>query len=639
MAFLPDDPSLTLPNIPLEFGFEDEPDVRQGAIVLSGEDLQRFSFRFQSALERSMQKMHIIHENARRDRKTYQTIPKEPAYEGGPDATASVSSDRTDGLIAYLTSSIEKRPFISFTAEGVGKQAEVATQVAPLYEAYMEREINGSGAREILASFIPKELAEVGTAIVKLGMAERNGEMFVQPAELIRLENFFVDRISTSNLRDVFCAYRYRERRYNLDAQAERGLLDREAVDSLTGWSSGGTAHNEEEKEVQFDQTSIFEDENTLHELFVGYMHFRPKGENEAKLYECVWHRGASTVLALRDNPVGEAFDESPLQLVRIGKESNALFGRGIPRRLETEQKIADNAVNTHLARNDISAAPPVQYNINNPIAAALAENGRLQPNMWIPTYGPPDKGDIAPVIIPNPGLALQDYGLAQEMASRRTYTDQALGQTTTTRKTLGQFRVEMQKGTIKLNVDLTDLAYDMAELAMKMWAMITEYKIKAEGIVTIGQSGKALAYDEISAREWQGRLVHDGLIMLQQGQASIEDVIELDVMAQAMMTDGIIPSARRTDITPSLTGTSVFTDVLAELNTELEILPVILNLIDAARQDSYINYIGRQIITKAGFKDVARRWPDDPAQLMEAEARQQALMPLNELLRSRSTV
>jgi hypothetical protein len=316
------------------------------------------------------------------------------------------------------------------------------------------------------------------------------------------------------------------------------------------------------------------------------------------------------------------------------------LFGRGIMTRLESEQEISDNAINTHIAVNNVAAGPPVLYNANNPIAQKLAENHLLAPGMWIPNYGPPDQRDIMPLQMPNPGYALQDYGLAQGMAERRTYTDQALGNSDSARKTLGQFRAEMAKGTLKLNVDLGHLSYDVSnDLLKKMWAMVVAYKIVPKGIVMVEPMGKLLAADEIDGQELQVRMVEVAMAYAQSGQMSAEEAVELEQKFNSMLTSEAIPSVRREDITISLHGSQVITDILAELDTEIQILGIIFNLLEAAKQDTFINYWGRSIITKAGFKDLDKRWPQDPGIEANGEDRQKLLQGFNELMQRSSTI
>ena len=604
------------------------------AIELQDEDLRRFHYRFRTALENSRSQMETIHEEARRDRKVYRTIPRKPMYEGGPDITTPLSSDFTDGLRAHIKDAVEQRPLVKFTPEGIGPVAEEASEVAPVFEALFEREINLSNSRQFLASDVPDEAIKVGTAVAKLGLARQGGELFVQISRLIRLENFFVDRITVNDLSDTFCAYRYKERYYNLDEAAQKGLLNPAAVEKLHGRSSSTEKEAVEEDEQTFNENMAFQDENALFTVFVGYMRFRPLGSTHSLLYECTYHRDTHTILALRLNPAREAFDAPPIRLARIGREPGYLFGRGIVRRLESEQKIADRGINTHLAMNDLAAAPPVQYNVNNPIAQRLAENRVLEPAMWVPNYGPPDSQDIMPIQIPNNGLAMQDYQMALGMAQRRTYTDESLGTSSATRKTAYQHRTEVNKGTLKLRLDLNDLAYDMNNILRAMWAMLIAYKVDPAGIIQVEPMGRLVGDHEYAGRELAAAVVEEAVTALSSGEIDINDIIEFDELFTGMLTNGRIPSVRRRDLSLSLSGTKVIADKMGDLEMETHLMPMMLNIIQGASMDTYINYWGRSILRNAGFKDIEKRWPQDPGVILEDPAQRMLIMQqLNEIV------
>lgn len=605
----------------------------EGPITLSGDELRRFEYRFRHALDKAEHEMAQIHADAEQDRKVFKTIPRTPAYEGGPDITSPVTADFAEGLLAHIKDAVEQRPLVAFSPEGVGPAAEAATEIAPIYEAYLEREINRSDSREIIANELAHEAVVVGTGIARLSLAQHPDEIFVQTSRTIRLENFFVDRITARDLTNVTCAYRYKERVYNLEEQAEQGYLDSAAVEKVRRHYATDEEEVAEESELHFDESTAYAEENTLVTLYCGYMRFAPTGER-AKLFEVYYHKPTRTVLALRENPAKEAYDAPPLALVRIGKQPGYLFGRGIARRLESEQKIADNAINTHLALNNVAAAPPVQYNVNNPIARKLAQNRALEPNMWIPNYGPPDKNDILPIQIPNPGYALQDYQVSIQMAQRRTFTDESIGQAGSTRKTLGQYRMEVSKGTLKLRLDLGDFAYDMAHLLKMYWAMVVAYKIDPAGIVTVEPAGKLLGNQEFTGEELAQQVVEAGTLMLLTGELTPEELMGVDERFNQMLTGQRVPSAKRNDLTLSLSGTRVIADKLGELELEFQIMPMLLNMIEGARADSYMNYWGRSVLRKAGFTDIEKRWPQDPGVVtMNPFERMSLMQPANELV------
>ena len=628
-----------LPMDDLALSLGESVGIDEDAIVLAGEDLRRFHYRFKVALANAKTQMETIHAEAERDRKIYKTVPRKPLYDGGPDITSPLSADYTDGLRAHIKDAIEQRPLVSFTADGIGRAAEEATEVAPIYEALLEREINRSGSRKKIANDIPDEAIIVGTSIVKLGLSRHGQEIFAQTSRLIRLENFFVDRITADDLRDVFCAYRYKERFYNLSDDARKGLLDAAVVEELRPRYSSTEEEVPEEHEQTFHEDAAYQEENALITLYCGYMRFRPEGAQESLLYECIYHNDTHKILALRENPAGKAFSAPPLDLIRVSKQPGYLFGRGVVRRLENEQKIADRGINNHLAVNDMAAAPPVQYNVNNPIAAKLAADRVLEPAMWIPNYGPPDRNDILPIQIPNNGLAYGEYEIALGMAQRRTYTDEAIGQSSSTRKTLGQFRTEVAKGTLKLRLDLSDVAYDMAEMLKKLWAMIIAYKLEPAGIMSVEPMGKLLANREMGEREVAAAVIEVAAEMLNAEELDFDDIQELTESWPEMLTHGRVPSAKRMDLTLSLSGTKIIADKVGELDVEMQLMPIMLNLIQGATMDTYINHWGRSILRKAGMTDIEKRWPQDPGTVIDNPAERFALVQqLNQLVNSYST-
>lgn len=623
----PDDLELPAP----EFG------VHHGPIQLMGEDLRRFQYRVRMAFHNARARMGDIHRDAKIDRRIYRMLTRTPPYPGGPDITTPLAANKADGLLAHLRDAIEQRPFATFTPEGIGKAGEDATQIAPVCEAYLEREINGGGSREVLASDIPKEAAVVGTGIARLGAGEYPDEVFIQVSEVIRLERFYVDRIYVKNLRDTFCAFDFRERYYNLVEWAERGVIDQEQLYRLADMVGDSERRSTEEEEANFEEVSLFDRENTLYTLVQGYLRFRPSDEPKAQLYEFIWHPKRDVLLAARPNSARDAFDAPPIILARIGKPAGTLFGRGVVRRLLSEQKMSDNAIHAHMALNHMAAAPPVVYNQNNPVAKALAKEGRLlAPGMWVPNYGPPDQQDIFPVQIPNPGYALQDVQVAQGFADRATYTDEAIGMPGSGgRKTLGQYVREQQKGTLKLRLDLGDFSYDMATALKMMWSMVVAYKIVPQRVVQVEAMGKLLGAEAIHGSELVEHLTELISPMLQSGDIQVEDVQRIDELFNMMLTEDHIPSARRRDLTVSLTGTTIIADKIGDFELLVELTPMIMNLIEGARQDTYINYHLRSLLEKAGFQDVNKRIPNDPGEeIMDQQQRMDTLAPFNEVMR-----
>lgn len=609
------------------------------AIALQGEDLRRFTFRLDQAMERARRKMHTIHEDARRDRNIYMSLRRRQEYEGQPNLTTPMSANKADGLLAQVIDAIEQRPLASFVPEGLGKPAEAAARVAPACAAYLEREINRGGSRERLVREISKEAVQVGTGITKLAMVQHpSGEWFATPTSVIPIETFYVDRIRVSNLKHTFCAYEEVLPYYVLEEMADAGLLDPDAVKKISAAHSDMNRSESEKESGFYPEVNAFDEENAVHEIMYCYMRFRAIG-GKSEIYEAVWSRQYKILLAVRPNPVREAFDHPPLAMLRIGKQPGHLFGRGVMRRLDAIQEMSDNAVNSHLAINNLAASPPFMYRANSPFGRLLESQRRLLPGVGIPTLGAPDRGDVAPLQFNNPGLSLQDVSVAQSFADKATFTEEAIG-STSARKTLGQFRVEMQRGTLRIHLDLGDLAYDYSQLLTMMWAMMIAYKVIPNGIVEVEEGGKFLAAKTITTSEITE--VMDQLVMtqFQEGVINAQDLQEFEEEFNGRLTDDQVPSARRSDLTIHLTGTKVIADKATELEMLSELTPYILQGIDLARQDSYFNYHLRSLVESMGFKDIEKRIPPDPGEAMtDPTQRQQLGQPLADTIQHSSNM
>src|SRR5690606_40281203 len=68
--------------------------------------------------------------------------------------------------------------------------------------------------------------------------------------------------------------------------------------------------------------------------------------------------------------------------------------------------------------------------------------------------------------------------------------------------KTLGQFRVEVQRGTMRIHLDLGDLAYDLSTLFTMLWSMAVCYKVVPAGVVEVEEGGRFLAARDIERSE-----------------------------------------------------------------------------------------------------------------------------------------
>ena len=617
------------------FSLDFSTDTVEGAIVLTGKDLERFKFRLDQSLARAMQRMETIHADARADRQVYRTMMREQEYEGQPNLTTPISANKADGLLAHIVDAIEARPLGSFSPEGIGRPAEQAAQVAPLNAAYLEREINRGGSRERLIRDLSKEAVQVGTGIAKLAMVQHpSGEWFAQVADIIKLESFYVDRVAVTNLKHCFSAYEERIPFYQLEEMADGGLIDRDALEKIRASHSAAFTPTEGEEDANFFESShAYQEETAVQKLYHCYMRYRAAGEAKTQLYEAMWSAEWKELLAVRVNSVSAAFDHPPIALHRIGKDSKHLFGRGVVRRLAPIQEMADNAINSHLALNNLAASPPFVYKQHSPFGRLIQSQRRILPGIGIPSLGAPNQDDVKPLDIRNPGLSLQDIGVAQQFADKATYTEEAIG-SSADRKTLGQFRVEMQRGTMRVRLDLGDLAYDASTTLTMLWAMMIAYKVKPAGIVEVEEGGRFLASRTIEEDEIAE--VMDGIVMpmFAQGELTPQDLAALEQEFNDRLTGGIIPSARRSDLTIHLTGTKIIADKATELDMLSQLTPYMLQGLELAHQSSYFNYHLRSIIEAMGFKDADKRIPPDPgAEPADDATRQQLGAPLAETI------
>lgn len=620
-----------------EFDFGDA-SPPEPAIQLTGADFERFRFRFMSAYESAKGNMSEIHRNAKKDREVVRTLPLVPQYPGGPDVRTPLTANKVEGVVAHVRDALEQSTIFTFSVNGTGASAAEAAATVPLREQLLEREINLSGSRERILSHLPREAVITGTGIAVLSLAQYADEHFVQIGQLIPIERFYVDRINVDDLHHATCFYQFKERRYNLDEQAERGLLDEAALASIPETSTGSPIDPTlDELENFFLDNNALAEENTVVTLVKGYMRFRAAGD-VTRLYECVFDAQTRTVLALRENPFREAFDMPPIFLVRVGKSAGNLFGRGIPRRLEPIQKVSDNAMNTHLAVNNMAASPPVMYRNDSPFGSALRSsgNGGIYPGMLIPTLPSPNPSDVAVLSdFVNPGLAMQDLGIARQLAGDATYTEEAIGTTSDPRKTLGQFNIEVQRGTLRVRADVGDIAYDLAFGGRMLDAAVLAFKLAPAQIIEVTEGGKLLSLDPIDVSEIEQELAQLAEGMMMSGEASFEDLeLVQDSFNKARLTDGRIPFARRDDLVVSVRGTKIIADKMGELQILMDVVgPLVTTLIPAARQDEYANYFVRKVLWAAGFNDVDKLVPPPPNTHLDDSSFNASMIPFREMM------
>jgi len=634
--------------LPFDDTFNNAPfDIADGdpAIQLQGRDLQRFLYRFNMNLAVARQRMETIHADAETDRAVYRMLDREAEYDGAPAVTTPISANKADGELAHILDAIEQRPLFSVTADGFGEAAKEAADIAPIMEAYLEREINRGGSRELLTRGIARDAIQVGTAIVKLVMVQHpSGEWFAVPIDVYRLENAYFDRVYVPNLKNVTCAFEIRKPYYVLDEWAQQGLIDPIELEKIRTLKSERLTKTIEEKELNFDETSFaYQEENAVFKLYEGYMRFRPEGATRSQLYQVYWSDIYKTALSLRVNPVAAAFDHPPIGLARVGKQPGFLLGRSSIRRLNPVQQIADNAINNHLALNNLAANPPFLYRKASPFGKALIDH-RLYPGQGIPVTGASNSQDDVKILqFPNPGYNLQDIEVAKQFADQATFTEESIGSSGATRKTFGQFRIEASKGVMRQRLDLGDIAYDVATIGTMIYAMMVAFKVKSEGVIEVGDNGKFLAYDEIPKEKVDQVLdqvlqAQFGDTVDQQGEQAVQEFYDA---FKNKLTNGSIPSARRADLTISLKGTKVIADQAAEAEAERQWLPIISALLQAAQSNPYINYNLRRLAESMGFKDVDKRIP--PLQMQPGEQTpeqtMQQLQPYHELVAKSSNM
>ena len=615
---------------------EDDP-----AIALRGDDLERFKWRFQEAFRRAQGVMRKIHDDTRLYREICAMLPLVPAYEGGPNVRTPLTANKTEGVIAHMRDAVEQNTIFSVTSQASGSASVTASFAVPLVESLLEREINSSGSREKLVGDSIKEAARVGTAIARLSVARVGDEVFQQVSDLIPLERFYVDRVEVTNLNHVTCFYSFEERLYNLEDWAERGMIDADALDAVRPMLGGAlTPSVDAESDEAFVSSSVFEEENQLVELVRGYMRFRGEG-GKSELYECLMTRNTMDVLAVRLNPFSRAFDKPPILLWRVGKKPKYLFGVGMAERLHPQQLIADNAINTHIALNNLAASPPFVYSAKGPFGQIMSSMGAsgIVPGMGIPVDGTPSDPGFQQLDIVNRGYAVQDYGLAQDMASQATFSEESLGSPSgNPRKTYGQFSIEAQKGTIRLRSDLNDFAYDAAENGEMLLAALLAFKLQPAGVMEVSPGGKLISFDELSVREWLQRLQE--LVGEMQAAGEVADGgVLLNAWAEDRLTSGTIPFARRGDLKISLRGTRIIADKLGELDSLMNVaLPLLTSFTDAARVDVFANRFMRQVFRAANVENPDLLVPPEPSGAIEGmEARRELMAPMVSLLETQS--
>lgn len=611
-------------------------------VVLEGEDFDKFKMRFRAFLENGISAMTTTHNKAKRNRHAYRMTARKPEYAGQPNLTTPLTKNKTDGVIANMRDSVEMRPIVNVSPEGIGKAAQEAGEIAHLVQAIMERELNLSGSREVITHQSTHETGVVGNlGILMVPTTHESGETFIK-METIPLEDIVVDDVNARDVDGIMLAYRKKYRMYELAEMAEAGYIDQAAYEGLRGFITDRDTHTvAEEAANSTPDVMVQEPENDMGQrtVYIGYMRYREADQMQASLFQCMWHRSSSQMLMLRKEPYGRAFDGPNMDLVRIGV-GDGLFGVGIPERMSALQEFTDNAFNSHIALNNLAANPPAYVREGSALDGWLGRNARFGVRGGtIIRSRDMDQPDLKMFEFANNGLNIRDIEMASDMASQATFTEESIGAPVQGRRTLGQYQSESMKGTIRLRKDLGDFASDWARVLQKYWAMIVAYKIIPAGVIEVEQGGKLVAAQDIPSDEVKKVILNVLTPMLGNGFIAQEDWEDVEFEVQDMLTDGGIPSVRRSDLTISLAGTRVISDMLSEIEMEREFMGIALTpgIMDLAEGDQRINYTLRSYGRKLGLKDMDKRLPAEPTQNMESDRRNQLMQPFAETERSRS--
>ena len=619
----------------LESGFDDVIDAEfriadNGAVQLAGDDLRRFTQFVDHFWSTARGNMAKIHEEARRDRLVYSLAARMARYPGAPCYTTPFSANKADGIAGHLKEAIEQPELYAVNIKSLGAAAEYGALVAANIASYLNRELEMSGSREVIASDIPQEASFIGTALAPISVSGTpvDDEFFFQFEQLIQLEHCYFDRLDVNKIWKTNFGYLTRFSLYELEEMAQEGILSEEAV-SRIHHGQNIEAHTFNEFMKEFSPHHDYADGNKQVEVRKGYLKFRPEGARKAIYYEYMQDKTSRNFLSLRPNSFGAIFDSPPVTLWRIGKQPRNLLGRGVMRRLASLQKMMDNEVNNYFAVSDLVTNPPMTYRSSSPFGQLVNKGGGHQaivPGMLIPTFGSPKEDDLKPLqFYTNPNIVMGNVNLIDKMGEDATFTNQALGSSSRA-STLGQFQVEVDKGSLKVRIDMADLAYDGAT-AGKMFLACVKYKIKQYGVVEIYNQGKLLAYDDIHVSSFENELRGMVFELSMNEGIDIESLLRFQMQFNERLVEGYIPGANRNDISVSLKGTKIIADKVAELNMLMELSPYLATWLQPSYKDSYMNYHLRSLMAAMGIKDIDRRMPQDPNRIVHDQTQMQEMM------------
>lgn len=581
---------------------------------VSGQTLKQITARARYDLYRAKARKTSLNARAKYHRKILDLESKSPAYEGAPDITLPLMRSKRDGVVAHLTDALDVEPF--FSAEGL---TEEAAEVAPIWEALMERELNASDGKERYLMAL-REAVDVGTATIGWSIAlGPDGEPLIQET-LTRFENFYAYPVAVDDFTNCSTFRRYKEPWFILKEMADSGMLSAECVEDLhQGGGSGEEITWEEARDG--DRDGEFSPDQELHELWECYVRW------EGELWRVVFSERLNKALSVKRNPFREAFDAPPFEPLRVIRKPGYVWGHSVPMLLEAIQKIMDNAEISRMAYNQFAISPIIMADRMNPFTRQLAEGG-VAPGMVIQTIGSPDVNGVRVLEMPKPDITIEDQELAQRFADMATFTDfQVEGAPfASSRRTATEVRTSFNVGTLKLRRMLMDLRADLTRAAKKRWALIELFKVRPKGVLPLYREGKQyLLSDEGVSEEEMGQL----LVAWLQAEGPVDPMM-LEQERQSLASDyqlvsGGIPSVKRDDVRWVPNGTDIIPDKVAELQ-KLDGFAPFLSMLELAQQDERIWYFLKTRLQLMGRHDWRKFVGENPRVRMENQQYMEAM-------------
>ena len=570
------------------------------AFDLQGDDLKRLMARVRSDLALAKGRKASLNTRVKSWRKILDLEPKAPPYEDAPDMTMPLTRTKRDGVVAHLHDALDVEPF--FAAQGF---TEEAMEIAPIYEAVMERELVAGDSRDAYLMAL-REAVDVGTGVLGWSLAmSLNGEPVIQES-LTRFENFYAYPVAVDDLTNCSTFRRYKEPWFVLKRMADAGLLDGKLVEQLKGGGGGGPELVHEE-ERDLDRDSSFSEEQEQHMLWECYVRF------EGELWQLRFSERMNDALSAKRNPFSEAFDAPPYEIFRIMRKPGYLWGASIPQLLESIQKIMDFAENSRAAYNQIAISPVIMADRMNPFTQQLRKGGIL-PGMVIPTMGSPELNGIKTLEFPPPQATVEDMSLAQRFADMATFNDfQVAGDPFAAgRRTATEVRTSFNIGTLKLRRMLGDIRGDLARAAKKRWALTELFKVRPRGVVSAYRDGKQFLISSdgvepstIESLAAQFMQMNPMTITQYQGNP-------MEFLRQYQLVNGGIPGMKRDDIRWVPNGGDVIPDKVAEIQ-KLDGFAPYMNWLGAAQTDERIWYFLKVRLQYMGRADWRRLIGDNP--------------------------